>query len=99
MDEHFVHTPFFWLRLEFPHLRRNIFEDFDKHLKSPAVEFNLFITFFAVHTSSIPNLSVKSAPSADYFVGSHNSTLFPSGSINQPNEPYSIFSISPMTSA
>src|SRR5687768_2352981 len=34
-----------------------------------------------------------------YFTGSHNSTLFPSGSINQPNEPYSIFSISPTISA
>ena len=31
--------------------------------------------------------------------GSHNSTLFPSGSVNQPNRPYSISSISSTTSA
>src|SRR5215216_6841479 len=86
MDKHLMHAPFFWFWLELPHLARDVFESCHQHVKAAAVEFDFFISFFTLHNSS-------------YFIGSHNSTLFPSGSINQPNKPNSSFSILPTTCA
>src|SRR5687768_3998985 len=49
MDEHFVHTPLGWLRLELPHLMRDVPEGLGQHLKAAAVELDFFFAFLFFH--------------------------------------------------
>src|SRR5215207_8714375 len=49
MDKDFVDAPLLRLRLELPHLARDLLEGFEEQVKSFTVQLDLFVAFLLVH--------------------------------------------------